>query len=148
MGTIVVGVDGSGASIKALRYAVDEAKKTPGTEVKAVSAWHVPAGVYGSGWAPSDVDLDEFRKLAQTALDEGIATADIGASGVKVTPVLREGQPADVLCDEAEGSDLLVVGTRGLGGFHGLLVGSVSQQCVHHASVPVVVIRPDKGEKN
>ena len=65
-----------------------------------------------------------------------------------VTPVLREGQPADVLCDEAEGSDLLVVGTRGLGGFHGLLVGSVSQQCVHHAPVPVVVIRPDKGEKH
>jgi nucleotide-binding universal stress UspA family protein len=148
MGTIVVGVDGSGASIKALRYAVDEAKKTPGTEVRAVSAWHVPAGVYGSGWAPSDVDLDEFRKLAQAALDEGIRQADVGNSGVTVTPVLREGQPADVLCDEAEGSELLVVGTRGLGGFHGLLVGSVSQQCVHHASVPVVVIRPDKGEKN
>ncbi len=148
MGTIVVGVDGSGASIKALRYAVDEAKKTPGTDVKAVSAWHVPAGVYGSGWAPSDVDLDEFRKLAQTALDEGIAAADVGDSGVTVTPVLREGQPADVLCDEAEGSELLVVGTRGLGGFHGLLVGSVSQQCVHHAPVPVVVIRPDKGAKN
>jgi nucleotide-binding universal stress UspA family protein len=148
MGTIVVGVDGSGASIKALRYAVDEAKKTPGTEVRAVSAWHVPAGVYGSGWAPSDIDLDEFRKLAQKALDDGIAAADVGDSGVTVTPVLREGQPAEVLCDEAEGSDLLVVGTRGLGGFHGLLVGSVSQQCVHHAPVPVVVIRPDKGEKN
>jgi nucleotide-binding universal stress UspA family protein len=120
MGTIVVGVDGSGASIKALRYAVEEAKKTPGTEVRAVSAWHVPAGVYGSGWAPSDIDLDEFRKLAQKTLDDGIAAAEVGSSGVTVTPVLREGQPAEVLCDEAEGSDLLVVGTRGLGGFHGL----------------------------
>ncbi len=148
MGTIVVGVDGSGASIKALRYAVDEAKKTPGTDVRAVSAWHIPAGVYGSGWAPSDVDLDEFRKLAQTALDEGVAAAAVGDSGVTVTPVLREGQPADILCDEAEGADLLVVGTRGLGGFHGLLVGSVSQQCVHHAPCPVVVIRPDKDAKH
>ena len=79
MGTIVVGVDGSDGSIKALRFAVEEAKKTPRNRGQGRQRLARPAGVYGSGWAPSDVDLDEFRKLAQTALDDGIAAADVGA---------------------------------------------------------------------
>jgi nucleotide-binding universal stress UspA family protein len=70
---------------------------------------------------------------------------DVVGSGVTATPVLVEGQPADALCAEAEGAELLVVGSRGLGGFHGLLVGSVSQQCVHHAPCPVVVVPHRQG---
>jgi nucleotide-binding universal stress UspA family protein len=55
--------------------------------------------------------------------------------------VVREGQPARVLLDEARDADLLVVGSRGLGGFRGLLLGSVSQQCAHHAACPLVIVR-------
>jgi nucleotide-binding universal stress UspA family protein len=139
MGTIVVGVDGSEGSIAALRFAVEEAK-VRGAEVRAVNAWHVPPAVYGSGWAPAGVDFDEFRKLAEDALAQSLEDAGAAAAEVTVTPVLREGQPADVLCAEAEHADMIVVGSRGLGGFRGLLLGSVSQQVVHHARCPVVVM--------
>jgi nucleotide-binding universal stress UspA family protein len=142
MGTIVVGVDGSHGSLDALRFALEEAR-IRGAEVKAVSAWHVPPSVYGGGWAPASVDFDEFRKLAEAALVDTVEHA--GAADVSVTPILREGQPADVLCAEAADADLLVVGSRGLGGFRGLLIGSVSQQVVHHAPCPVVVM-PHDGE--
>lgn len=139
MGTIVVGVDGSEGSMAALRFALEEAK-IRGDEVKVVNAWHVPPAAYGTGWAPAGVDFDEFRRVAEEALEQTLKEAVGPAAGVTVTPVLIEGQPADALCAEAEGAELLVVGSRGLGGFRGLLVGSVSQQCVHHAPCPVVVV--------
>jgi nucleotide-binding universal stress UspA family protein len=62
------------------------------------------------------------------------------ASDVDVASVVRQGQAADVLLEEARGADLLVVGSRGLGGFTGLLLGSVSQQCAHHATCPVAIV--------
>lgn len=139
MSRVIVGVDGSEGSIKALQFAVAEARLR-GTELLAVNAWHIPPGVYGSGWAPTPLDLDEYRKLAQKALEASLVDAGITGAGVAVTPVLREGQPADVLCVEAGIDDLLVVGSRGLGGFRGLLLGSVSQQVVHHAPCPVVIV--------
>jgi len=139
MGTIVVGVDGSEGSLAALRFALEEAR-IRGDELKVVNAWHVPPAAYGAGWAPAGIDFDEFRRLAESALEKAIEEAGAPASGVKVTPLLVEGQPADVLCHEAERADLLVVGSRGLGGFRELLLGSVSQQCVHHSTCPVVII--------
>ena len=144
MGTIVVGVDGSEGSLAALRFALEEAK-VRGDDIKAVNAWHVPPAAYGAGWAPGGVDFDEFRRLAEEALDRTMQDSVVVASGVTVTPVLVEGQPADALCAEADGAELLVVGSRGLGGFHGLLVGSVSHQCVHHAPCPVVVVPHRQG---
>ena len=145
MGTIVVGVDGSDGSLAALRFALEEAK-VRGDDVKAVNAWHVPPAAYGAGWAPAGVDFDDFRRLAEEALQAGLEEGGAAASGITVTPVLVEGQPADALCAEAEGAELLVVGSRGLGGFKGLLVGSVSQQCVHHSPCPVVVV-PHREQK-
>lgn len=137
--TVVVGIDGSPGSIEALRFAVEEAR-IRGTALKVVSAWHIPSGVYESGWSATAIDVDEYRKLARAALDETLAEAGLADSGLAVTPVLCEGQAADSLCAEATGADLLVVGSRGLGGFRGLLLGSVSQQVVHHAPCPVVVV--------
>ncbi|HUK45290.1 MAG TPA: universal stress protein [Gaiellaceae bacterium] len=145
MGTIVVGVDGSEGSIGALRFALEEARFR-GAELKAVNAWHIPPAVYGAEWAPTNVDLDEFRKLADSALGKSLDEAGAAGSGVTVNPVLREGQPADVLCAEAAQADLLVVGSRGLGGFRGLVLGSVSQQCAHHAPCPVVIVPAKHGE--
>ena len=141
MGRIVVGVDGSENSVQALHFAIEEAR-IRGAELHAVSAWHVPPAVYGAGWAPASTDLDEFRKLAEQSLRQSVEEAGATEAGVQVTPVLREGHPVDVLIAESEGADLLVVGTRGLGGFKELLLGSVSQQCAHHASCPVVIVPP------
>jgi nucleotide-binding universal stress UspA family protein len=143
--TIVVGVDGSEGSAAALRFAIEEAR-VRGAELKAVNAWHVPPAVYGAGWAPATVDLDEYRKLAESALGKSLEDAGAADSGVEVTPILREGHPVDVLIAESGRADLLVVGSRGLGGFKGLLLGSVSQQCAQHAKCPVVVVPHPHGE--
>lgn len=139
MHTIVVGVDGSEGSLKALRFALEEAARR-GAEVKAVSAWHIPGIVYEVGWSAAPIDVAEFPTIAEESLRTSLAAAGVNESAVKVTPVVRQGQAADVLCAEAIGADLLVVGSRGLGGFRGLLLGSVSNQCASHAPCPVVII--------
>ena len=139
MSTIVVGVDGSEESLRALRFAVEEAR-IRGAEVKAVAAWYIPPAVYGVGWVPPPIQLDEYERGASTTLDTCLAEAGVADSGISVTPLVREGQAADVLCAEAKDAALLVVGSRGRGGFRGLLLGSVSQQCAHDAPCPVVIM--------
>jgi nucleotide-binding universal stress UspA family protein len=140
MSTIVVGVDGSAGSIEALRFAIDEARLL-NTNVKAVAAWHVPPLAYGAGWSVP-VDAESFRTSAEAALAKTLEEVGVADCGVQVTQEVKLGQPAVVLCEEARGADLLVVGSRGLGGFRGLLLGSVSQQCAHHAPCPVVIVPP------
>jgi nucleotide-binding universal stress UspA family protein len=139
-GRIVVGVDGSDSSNAALAWAVRQAALT-GARVDAVHAWHNPAGYsYGYGYAmmlPA-VDLEKF---ARQPLDEAIAAVADLAPGVEIRPVLVEDNPARALLDAAKDADLLVVGSRGHGGFTEALLGSVGQHCVHHADCPVVVIR-------
>jgi|SRR6478672_3579608 len=137
--TIVVGIDGSKGSARALEFALEEAR-IRGADVKAVAAWHVPASAYETGWVPVSIDPTTYEKLAKETLAKSLAEIDTSKSEVSVTPVLKEGQAADVLVAEAQGADLLVVGSRGLGGFKGLLLGSVSQQCAHHASCPVAIV--------
>jgi nucleotide-binding universal stress UspA family protein len=147
MHTIVVGVDGSDASLKALSFAIEEAR-VRGAQVKAVQAWHVPAVVYEVGWTAAPVDLAEFPKLAKATLTATLEQAAVAESGVEVSAVICEGQAADILCEQAKGADLLVVGSRGLGGFRGLLLGSVSQQCANHAPCPVVIIPHERDEES
>jgi nucleotide-binding universal stress UspA family protein len=137
--TIVVGVDGSEGSRHALEFALDEAR-CRGAEVKAVAAWHIPPSIYDGGWVPVQVDVAEFEEIAREKLDKCLVEEKVAECGVAVTPILREGQAADVLVAEARGANLLVVGSRGLGGFKGLLLGSVSQQCAHHARCPVAIV--------
>ena len=135
---IVVGVDGSDSAQAALRFALGEARLR-GTTVRAVAAWHLATGEYGGAFDPALVgDLD---RDAREALERALAAAEEDAAGVEVESVVREGAPARVLVEEADAADLLVVGSRGLGGFRGLLLGSVSQQCTHHAPCPVVIVR-------
>ena len=139
MGTIVVCVDGSAGSIEALRFALDEARLR-GAEVRAVNAWRILPLAYETGWAGVADDLGEYPKLARAALDQALAVAGAADSGVAVTTIVREGQAAQILCAEADGAELLVVGSRGHGGFLELLLGSVSQQCAHHAPCPVTIV--------
>jgi nucleotide-binding universal stress UspA family protein len=137
---IVVGVDGSQESRRALEYAVAEARAHRG-RVEAVHVWHVPyttAYPYGA----LAVDLDEVESDARRRLDELVDGIDTRGLAQPVARTTTCGVPAQSLLDAAKGADLLVVGSRGLGGFRGLLLGSVSEQCVRHAGCPVVVVRP------
>jgi nucleotide-binding universal stress UspA family protein len=112
-----------------------------GASVDAVIAWHSPTVISGMPHGPVAVfEQAAFGELAASMLSKSIR--DVSAhSAVSVIPVVRQGHAAQVLLDAADGADLLVVGSRGHGGFAGALLGSVSQHCVHHAPCPVVVIR-------
>jgi nucleotide-binding universal stress UspA family protein len=137
---ILVGIDGSPQSRVALEWAAREAQRGGG-EIDAVH-------VYGSGLAWIDVGSDaEPLILARSAenakqtLHEIIAAAELPAeTDVRIEPVVVLGEPSAVLCDRARSADLLVVGTRGHGGFAGLLLGSVSQRCAERSPCPVVVV--------
>ncbi len=139
---IVVGVDGSDSSKAALRWAIRQAKLTGGS-VDAVTAWHYPSTY---GWAPIADGAIDVEGEAKKTLTEAL----IGVSGlapeVPVRPLVLEGHAADVLLRAAMGAELLVVGSRGHGGFASALLGSVSLNCVLHAHCPVLVMR-DKGER-
>ena len=140
MGRIVVGVDGSEHARRAVAWAVEEAK-IRGASVElsyAINDRDLPA------WpAPHVVPThEELEAAGRELLDEALGSVDTGE--VEVTTSTGSGSPAKRLCAAAEegDADLLVVGARGMGGFRGLLLGSVSQQVVAHAPCPVVVVGP------
>jgi len=155
LATIVVGIDGSEESKRALRWAVNEAALRR-AELKVVYAydvrlpWSTAVGEFMSMNMSTEEmrrheeslrrQDDQMREHAQAFVEDLVSQVDV--DGVEVrTVVLQDRQPADVLLEQSEGADMLVVGSRGLGGFVGLVVGSVSQQCLHHAKCPVVVVR-------
>jgi len=138
---IVVGVDGSDESVASLRWAVDEARLRNAT-VEVVHAWHYPYAVSTeiTGMAAGVLNRDDFEQAGRAQLDHAIEEAGAATAGVPIVPVLVEGSAAGRLLEAAAGADLLVLGSRGRGGFVGLLLGSVSQQCSHHAPCPIVVV--------
>ena len=142
MANIVVGVDGSAGAERAVAFAVEEARLR-GATLEAVSVWQVKVFA-GPGFfqaaPPSNELIDALRRVAQDAVDN--ALEDVDTSGIEVRRAAVAGVPAEVLVDAAKDADLLVVGSRGLGGFRGLLLGSVSQQCAHHAVCPVAIVPP------
>ncbi len=138
MARIVVGVDGSKESKAALRWAVEEAGLR-GATVRAVLAWSLPYVGGAPGLAFPQDSLEAVAQDGEAMLDAAIA--EVESEGVDIERAAVEGGPARVLVEAAEGADLLVVGSRGHGGFAELLLGSVSQQCAHHASCPVVIVR-------
>ena len=139
---IVVGVDGSSSSEAALRWAVTMADATGG-RIVAITTWQVPL-TYGwalmsGGWSP--------QKEAHQLLDGAVHAVFGDDRPANVHLVVEEGNPAKVLIKHSAGARMLVVGRRGLGGFAGLLLGSVSSACAEHASCPVLVVHePDKSE--
>ncbi len=140
MARITVGIDSSKDSIRALDWALDEARLR-GAELELVHAYVTPdyIALPAVVTLPSD---EELRKAADAVLDEALAAVG-DTSDVSVIRTLRSGGAAAVLCEVSEGADLLVVGARGLGGFRGLLLGSVSHQVVAHSPCPVVVVTPE-----
>jgi nucleotide-binding universal stress UspA family protein len=135
---IVVGVDGSESSKEALRWAVTQAELTGGS-VEAVAAWHYPSTY---GLAPVGFDgVTDFESDAKQVVTQAIAEVSGLGPRVRVEPLVAEGHAATVLLEAARGADLLVVGSRGHGGFTSALIGSVSLYCVLHAHCPVLVVR-------
>ena len=134
---VVVGVDGSAASKDALRWAADYAALVGG-ELRAVTAWQWPVSMGMAMPLPEDYNpLDDAR----AALDKTISEVLGDAPAVAVTVHVVEGAPTLALIDASDGAALLVVGSRGHGGFTGLLLGSTSEHCARHAPCPVVVVR-------
>jgi nucleotide-binding universal stress UspA family protein len=143
MNLIVVGVDHSAGGKEALRFALEEARLRQAT-LRAVHVWQF--GYIGAtgmeGRLPAvGGELRDFRAAAEATLAATLREAIPDADDVEVERRVVEGSPAVVLVDESRDADLLVVGSRGLGGFAQLLLGSVSQQCAHHAECPVVIVR-------
>lgn len=138
-GGIVVGVDGSPGSLAALRWAIREASAS-GRAVHAVAAWDVPTESTFGDMAT----VGDFHPViaAERILVAALADAGVADSHITVTTAPVQGHPAEVLMQQAEGADLLVVGSRGHGTIVGALLGSVSQYLAAHAACPVVVIRP------
>ena len=81
------------------------------------------------------------RPQREDVLEEALRAVKESAGNVETGSVVREGQPAQILIEEAAKAELLVIGSRGRGGFRDLLLGSVSQQCAHHAHCPTVIVR-------
>ena len=132
----MAGVDGSDSSKAALRWALRQAELTDSV-VDAVTAWDIPVTY---GWTPMPGGTD-LEGAARKMLDDVLAEVAGAAGGARVRPLVVRGNAARVLLDAARGADLLVLGTRGYGGFAEALLGSVSQHCVHHAACPVVIVR-------
>lgn len=141
---IVVGVDGSPLSIEALKWAA-RFESTVGGPITAIAAWHIPASAVGFaeypgvGWNPEE----DAAKVLESALKD--AFGDQAPAGLTARTV--QGRPAQVLVEASRDASMLVVGSRGLGGFMGLLLGSVSRACAEHAACPVMVLHAPGDEK-
>ncbi|MFB7169975.1 universal stress protein [Streptomyces sp. NPDC056254] len=140
---IVAGVDGSPSSQAALGWAVRYAGLVGG-KVEAVTAWEVPGE---ASWSAPAVDATFDEEDAERRPVEEVRTV-LGEDGASlVHERLVHGHPVEVLVDAAKGADMLVVGSRGRGGFRRALLGSVSQQVALHASCPVTIVRPIEADR-
>jgi len=141
MARIVVGIDASEHARRALTWAIEEARLRSAS-LELVHAFPTPEliGMSMVLTLPSD---EELRSAAEQVLDEALVAVG-GAEGIDITMTVRAGGAASVLTEAAADADLIVVGARGLGGFRGLLLGSVTQQVVAHAPCPVVVVTPGR----
>jgi nucleotide-binding universal stress UspA family protein len=146
--SVVVGVDGSRGSSEALHWAIAEARLR-NAPLRAIHAWPylqpaVPP-LLGYPYSAESVDfiVEDRQQAAEQMLER--ATSELASvHDIEIERVIGEGSAARVLIDAVGEDDLLVVGSRGHGGFSSLLLGSVSQQCAQHAPCPVVIVRGTK----
>jgi nucleotide-binding universal stress UspA family protein len=137
---IVVGVDGSESSKAALRWAVRQAELT-GSRIEAVIAWQYPPMIAGFGGGPVAAIALNFDEIAAKTLSDSIAETVDPATPVRISTLVTQGHAAQILLRESDDASLLVVGSRGHGGFVNALLGSVSQHCAHHAPCPLIIVR-------
>lgn len=133
---VVVGVDGSEGSVKALDWAIAETIRFPAS-LDLVTAWLFPMAL-GYVFAKTP---DEVRRQVQRIVDSSASYVAEVAPEVVVRTALHEGEAGPTLVDLSTGADLLVVGSRGNGNIRELLLGSVGTYCSRHARCPVVIVR-------
>lgn len=135
---IVVGVDGSEHAARALQYAIDEAGRRDDPTIEAIHSYHgmvyQPGMEFGYGAQPPK------EKLEAEAMDRLLNALEGAPKDVPIDPIVVADSPSHALIQAGRGADLLVIGSRGHGGFRGLLLGSTSLQVVTHAPCPVVVV--------
>jgi nucleotide-binding universal stress UspA family protein len=140
---IVVGVDGSPESARALRWALDEAELW-GSALVVVHSWYTPYPVEPWGMVLTPRDRNVFQQEAHDLINDMVklAVADGATRPPQLTVTSIEDASGPALVHASADADLLVVGSRGRGGFKALLLGSTSLHCLHHATCPVVVVPP------
>ncbi len=138
MPRVVVGIDGSEQAERALQRAVEEARLR-GADLTVVHVVSLPFNLADPILTPRPTE-HELRSLGLELIDR--ALGDLAVDDLDVERIALIGHAAHQLCEAAQGADLLVVGSRGLGGFRGLLVGSVTHQVVGHAPCPILVVVP------
>jgi nucleotide-binding universal stress UspA family protein len=136
-GRIVVGVDGSDSSVRALEWAARQAELSDGV-LDVVMTWEWPTSL---GWSPPFPEDWDPQADSTRILDEILVRLRQAHPDIAVRSRVVEGHPAPVLIEASQGAKLLVVGSRGHGEFIGMLLGSVSEHCTTHAYCPVVVVR-------
>ena len=142
MAVIVVGVDHSEGAKAALRFALEEATLRQAT-LRVVHAWqyaYIGATGFEGSLPALGGDIKELRDVAERDLDATLQEAIPETGTIELERRVVEDRPAAALVEESRGADMVVVGSRGHGGFAGLLLGSVSQQVAHHAACPVVIV--------
>ncbi|MFB6398638.1 universal stress protein [Polymorphospora lycopeni] len=140
-GDVVVGVDGSACSVTALDFAFDTAAERD-APLLVVGAWNIPS----VPWRPPGVDVEQMAATERRSLEQLVEERRHRHPAVAVRTEVVADSPAHALMQASAGARLLVVGSRGRGGLRGLLLGSVSQQMLHHARCPVAVVHERQPE--
>lgn len=139
---VVVAVDGSEASKQAVRWAANTANKR-GIPLRLASSYTMPQFLYAEGMVPPQELFDDLQAEALEKIDEARAIAHEVAPDIKIGHTIAEGSPIDMLLEMSKSVTMIVMGSRGLGGLSGMVMGSVSGAVVSHAHCPVVVVRED-----
>lgn len=139
---VVVAVDGSDASKQAVRWAANTANKR-GIPLRLASSYTMPQFLYAEGMVPPQELFDDLQAESLEKIDEARALAHEVAPEIKIGHTIAEGSPIDMLLEMSKSATMIVMGSRGLGGLSGMVLGSVSGAVVSHASCPVVVVRED-----
>lgn len=138
---VVVGMDGSEPAQQALEWAGREAQEL-GAVLDIRVLWVLPATV---GIVRPVEMSDDYERAARRIAEDAASYARARWPDLKVESLAVDAPPAPALVEASQGAALLVVGSRGLGGFKGLVLGSVSQHCAQHAHCPVMIVRPQRG---
>ena len=139
---VVVAVDGSDASKNAVRWAANTAMKR-GIPLRIASSYTVPQFLYAEGMVPPKELFDDLQAETLEKIEDARAIAHEVAPEIKIGHTVAEGSPIDMLLEMSKDVTMIVMGSRGMGGLSGMVMGSVSSSVVSHASCPVVVVRED-----
>ena len=143
--TVVAAVDGSLASLAAVRWAANTALKR-GIPLRLAASYTMPQFLYAEGMVSPQELFDDLQAETMEKIETARAEAQKVAPDIEICHTLAEGSPIDMLLDMSKDVTMIVMGSRGLGGLSGMVMGSVSAAVVSHALCPVVVVREDLDE--